>query len=178
MKCLNLGCGNNILPKPWINHDTAVDLKRKLPYPSNTIDRILLEHVLEHLDSRAAWSFLEEARRILKVNGVIRIICPSIFIVEKKFNESYASYLQRHGLDGSIYSAIKSIAYNYGHKTLWTPQLLGKVLEVIGFSWQETELYTSTYPEFIGAEGHWKCHKEGKEADITGFAVEGIKKER
>ena len=77
---LNLACGKKI-KEGFINVDIAapadmiVDLN-KYPYPfeDNSVDYILAEHIIEHLQSPN--KFLEEIHRILKDDGVARIETP------------------------------------------------------------------------------------------------------
>ena len=77
---LNLGCGKK-LKEGFINvdienpADKIVDLN-KYPYQfeDNSIDYILAEHIIEHLQNPN--KFLEEIHRILKVGGKARIETP------------------------------------------------------------------------------------------------------
>ncbi len=81
MKKLNLGCGSDI-KKGFVNIDLysdEADIKwdlDKYPYPfkDNTFDFIFASHIIEHLDDPTRC--LQELRRILKVNGDLRMIIP------------------------------------------------------------------------------------------------------
>jgi predicted SAM-dependent methyltransferase len=171
---LNLACGGNRLPAPWENYDREMDLRRSLPFQDGAVSRIVLEHGLEHLDSREAWCFLEEVHRVLCDSGVIRITVPSIFKASECMTEAHRELLRRHKWgDGSTYSALRAIACEHWHKTLWTQDLLGKVLETIGFKWVEMEKNKSDHPELVDIDWHWK--HIGKEADIEGIVVEATK---
>lgn len=79
---LNLGCGLDIR-KGFINVDfvkrNGVNIIHNLeefPYPfkNNSIDYILMDNVLEHLENTI--KVMEEIHRILKPNGIIEIIVP------------------------------------------------------------------------------------------------------
>ena len=84
-KYLNIGCGSTF-HKDWINIDIAPssadviahDLTKGLPFASNSIDVCYSSHVLEHLKKAEAAFFLEEQRRVLKPNGLIRVITPDL----------------------------------------------------------------------------------------------------
>jgi predicted SAM-dependent methyltransferase len=133
-----------------------VDLAKPLPYASGSVDFILLEHVLEHLTSREGWLFLEEVHRVLSVGGVARIICPDILAM-------------RHGWRGrTMKECARATACDYGHKMLWTREVLCKVLGYIGFVFTLSRVHEPVRPEFRGAEGH-------DPADGSPLAVEAIK---
>jgi len=79
---LNLGCGNDNI-KGYTNLDikegrnvNIVHNLNEFPYPfkDNTIEEIRMSHILEHLDNPI--NTLHECHRILKRNGVIKIIVP------------------------------------------------------------------------------------------------------
>lgn len=81
---VNLGSGGRGLPG-WVNIEMrrasdstlVIDMRRPLPIPSESTDRILAEHVLEHFDFRTdALHLAKEAYRILRPNGVLRVIVP------------------------------------------------------------------------------------------------------
>ena len=80
MKQLNIGCGKNLL-KGYLNIDIRkpYDMKinlNKFPYPfkTNSVDYVLMDNVLEHLDNPV--KVIEELYRITKPSGHIKIIVP------------------------------------------------------------------------------------------------------
>lgn len=54
------------------------DLRKGLPYPSASFDVVYHSHFLEHLTRADAVEFLKECRRVLKVNGILRIAVPDL----------------------------------------------------------------------------------------------------
>lgn len=83
---LNLGCGNDIRTG-YINidfeHHEGVDMvldlnQYKLPFGDNTVDEIILFHVLEHLTDR--YRFIKECWRVLKPDGILHIKLPAKWI--------------------------------------------------------------------------------------------------
>ena len=79
---LNLGCGEKYLDG-YINCDIVEGLKKdryinlnKFPYPfpDNYADEIWMDMVLEHLENLV--TVVDELHRILKHNGVLKIIVP------------------------------------------------------------------------------------------------------
>lgn len=55
-----------------------VDIRRPLPFPDNSADYIYCSQVIEHLFFYDLSKFLSECSRVLKPNGVIRILTPDL----------------------------------------------------------------------------------------------------
>ena len=78
---LNIGCGNS-KKKDYINCDISadvkpdkiVDLEKKLPFKDNSVDEIILEHVLEHVKDLVG--AMRELRRICKNGARIYVRVP------------------------------------------------------------------------------------------------------
>lgn len=78
---LHLGCGNKPM-KNFINidfynkiyADEIVDLNKKLPYESKTIDLIYSDNVFEHIENLLG--LIRECHRILKKNGTLIVKVP------------------------------------------------------------------------------------------------------
>jgi predicted SAM-dependent methyltransferase len=81
--CVNIGCGPNALPG-WINLDAARgdsievvwDLRRGLPFTSESCSAIFGEHVIEHLSKEDAEQLVRECYRALQSGGVLRLSTP------------------------------------------------------------------------------------------------------
>lgn len=106
MKMLNFGCGIRI-NNQWENIDFSpntknikkVNLLEKLPYNDNSFDVAYSSHFLEHLDKNIAPKLLNEMKRILKKNGILRIVVPDLENIIKEYikildspNESSKAY--------------------------------------------------------------------------------------
>jgi predicted SAM-dependent methyltransferase len=91
---LNIGCGSNVIDG-WLNVDAYVIDKdvlhynalNCLPLDNGSVKRIHCEHFLEHLDLQQAMVFLVECRRVLEVEGTMRIIVPDA----EKYMTSYVA---------------------------------------------------------------------------------------
>lgn len=97
------------MPEPWINVDTLreqlkpgtperinldaepnyieADLRNPLPFADNTVDGILLQHVIEHLDCHASVKLLSECRRVLAVGGIVVVSVPDAEYFLRVLNE-------------------------------------------------------------------------------------------
>jgi predicted SAM-dependent methyltransferase len=92
MKMANLGCGNRF-HEDWINLDfksnsdkvIEYNLLEKLPFEDNSVDVVYTSHVLEHFSKCDAPKFLDECYRVLKQNGIIRVVVPDLEQLMKNY---------------------------------------------------------------------------------------------
>jgi len=85
LKLVNLGCGTHCHPD-WINLDRIptspdvlyVDALEKLPFEESSVDALYSSHVVEHLSCDDARVLLKDVRRILRTDGLIRIVTPDL----------------------------------------------------------------------------------------------------
>ncbi|BAS59570.1 type 11 methyltransferase [Leptolyngbya boryana NIES-2135] len=82
---LNLGCGYRV-HSAWINVDFAAtsegviahNLIQGIPFPDASFDVVYHSHVLEHFSRSSAITFLQECYRVLRPQGVIRVVVPDL----------------------------------------------------------------------------------------------------
>lgn len=92
LKYLHIGCGDNVLPKPFINIDNrkkkgVLNLKAyPLRFKTNTFDLVYASHILEHFKKKQVLKVLVEWVRVLKPGGVLRISVPSFENLSKIYN--------------------------------------------------------------------------------------------
>ncbi|WP_103668735.1 methyltransferase domain-containing protein [Pseudanabaena sp. BC1403] len=92
LKLLNIGCGSAFHPT-WINIDLvaaspavqAYDIRKNLPYISNYFDACYSSHMIEHLTLQEAHQVIAEAFRVLKPQGIFRVIVPDLEVITKKY---------------------------------------------------------------------------------------------
>lgn len=85
MRGLHVGCGARV-EDGWTNIDLEpsaagvqrVDVTKGLPFDSDSFDFVYTEHFLEHLTRVDAERFLNDAWRVLKPGGAIRISTPDM----------------------------------------------------------------------------------------------------
>ena len=78
---LHLGCGNNY-KEGYINCDISdklkidriINLEEKLPFDNDSVEEIIIEHCLEHINN--LYPLLEEFQRICKDEAIIKIKVP------------------------------------------------------------------------------------------------------
>ena len=54
------------------------DATKVIPLPDNSVQALYSSHMIEHLDREEAHLFLKEAYRVLRPNGIIRIVVPDL----------------------------------------------------------------------------------------------------
>jgi predicted SAM-dependent methyltransferase len=85
MMYVNLGCGARY-HTDWLNFDFESDNKNirssnllnGIPLADTTVDVIYHSHVLEHFSKNEALNFIKECYRVLKPNGIIRVVVPDL----------------------------------------------------------------------------------------------------
>ena len=85
MKMLNLGCGTRYHTE-WVNIDfvttspqvIAHNLLNGIPFADAHFDAVYHSHVLEHFTKEDAANLLQECHRVLKPNGVLRVVVPDL----------------------------------------------------------------------------------------------------
>ena len=110
---LNLGCGT-VAPADWLNVDYAIgarlnkslarplarrifstpwpenvlihDLTKPFPWPDASVDAVYCSHTLEHLNREAGERFMAECRRVLKPDGILRIVVPDLARIVREYS--------------------------------------------------------------------------------------------
>ena len=152
---VQLGCGSNILPG-WVNLDMPYfDITHTLPWKDESVDALFLEHVIEHVSPERAYCFFEDAMRVLKPGGVLRLAFPDVVRIAREATPEYILFLQQAGWgDGSIGSALRSIICNHGHQAVWSLETIVPVLESVGFLVECCVPGASSYFHLQGLESH------------------------
>jgi len=92
MKLINIGCGRSF-HTDWVNIDIVSscpevrqhDIRKNLPYPDAEFDACYTSHVLEHLRPQEAERLIAECRRILKPQGIIRVVVPDLETIAREY---------------------------------------------------------------------------------------------
>lgn len=158
MKKVQFGCG--VLPLDgWENHDMDVDITKPLPYQNNSVNYIFGEMVLEHINPREAWCFLEECYRILVPRtGVVRMAVPDFVQNYRAMTHEWQNMATSmcHAPANTRKEAARTILFGHGHQSLWTAELLATVMTAIGFTASYHIYGESNVPELNNIEQHHK----------------------
>lgn len=74
------------------------DASKRLPYNDQSVSKIYTSHFLEHIPYDKASLFLQECYRVLKIEGVMRLVVPDLFFYAVKYVENTKSILNRESL--------------------------------------------------------------------------------
>jgi len=143
---LDIGSGSRRGDGGWIcldlnpACDLCWDLRRGLPFPDNSIERIYSSHTLEHFSPNEAQTLLLECNRVLITGGVLRVSVPDARILigayiskvpfdSRKYMNGYQIPCPYGRLD-----LLNFIAYMNGtHKYLFDDENLLNVLRAADF---------------------------------------------
>ena len=124
----------------WNDKIYIHDLTKKFPWNDSTIDVIYSSHTLEHLSKNQGQRFLAECYRVLRKDGVIRIVVPDLRQVLNEYNEGLIKAEDFVEVLGVLYGEsdnklkTKLLPFlQFPHKCMYdTPRLI-KILNEIGF---------------------------------------------
>ncbi|MCW5549111.1 MAG: hypothetical protein KIT44_09125 [Opitutaceae bacterium] len=141
---LNLGCGQNGR-EGYVNADFfrlrgrgncpcfwGLDLRYPLNCPDNYWAGAFTEHTLEHLHPADVLALLKELHRTMQPGAWLRIIVPDLgryvdYYVGKPVPSEFLVWQPRG-------AALRSVAQNYLHASLWDFELLEDCLRRAGFT--------------------------------------------
>ena len=119
--------------------DLYWDLRRGIPFPDNSVQRVYSSHLFEHMDYSAGQSLLGEARRVLVPGGEVSVCVPNA----RLYIDAYLGVSELDpdhdfwepalsGRDGI--SLVNYVAYMGGeHKCLFDMDSLLERLKDVGF---------------------------------------------
>lgn len=121
--------------------DIAHDLRKGIPLPDNSVDRIYTSHMLEHIPYKSLVIFLNECYRALKVGGELSVCVPNAglyinaYISGKEFRERDKGYKPAHIGTGSFLDQVNYIAYMDGeHHYMFDEENLINTIKKAPFS--------------------------------------------
>ena len=110
-----------------------MDITRPFRCPDQCVDGIFTQHTLEHVTPRQVLAILRECRRVLKPGACLRVVVPNA--------ERYAlavaglATVPRQGQSCALpIEALRTVAQDHGHRSLWSPELMRRYMCAAGFS--------------------------------------------
>lgn len=140
---LIFGCGNTSY-KNWIgvdcffsdNVEFVLDLRRKLPFDSCSVDLCYSEHFIEHLWQKELTNHLSEVFRILKPGGRYRVVVPATLrFIERYTAKDEAFFALAFPWAQRPMDAVRDIVYFAGdHRNLFDFEELSYLAKQAGFT--------------------------------------------
>jgi len=100
---LHIGCGGKYLPgfvnidaNPRLRLDMWLDVRNGLPFRDNSVDSIYSTHMMEHFYADELQRVLRECHRVLRPQGGIRIIVPSLASAFKAYTQGRLDWFPSH----------------------------------------------------------------------------------
>jgi len=125
----------------WNENIYIHDLTKKFPWVDASASVVYSSHTLEHLSKEEGRQFLEDCFRVLKKDGLIRIVVPDLrydvneYLTGKTQADDFIEklgvlYITRSG----IIKKLLAPYYQFPHKCMYDNQRLIQILSEIGFS--------------------------------------------
>lgn len=134
----------------WNERIYLHDLRKKFPWPERTIDVVYSSHILEHFSREDGRRFLAECHRVLRENGIIRVVVPDLrhYVVEYIEGRIQADeFVEKLGvLYGHSNNMLKnrlSPFIQFPHKCMYDSPRLLEILSEIGFDASKRSAFDS-----------------------------------
>jgi SAM-dependent methyltransferase len=134
----------------WDDRIYLHDLTMPFPWKDATADVAYSSHTLEHLSKKQGCAFLRECYRVLKRDGIIRIIVPDLAPIVKAYCDKRLradDMLERLGvLYGQSNNLLKTVLIphiQFPHKCMYDTSSLLSVLSDVGFQASSRKPYES-----------------------------------
>jgi SAM-dependent methyltransferase len=96
-RLLNIGCGRHYDLR-WENLDLASndpnvmihDVTRGIPFAADEFDAVYHSHILEHLKPELGEQLIAECYRVMKPNGILRIVVPDLERIAELYLQTHA----------------------------------------------------------------------------------------
>ncbi|MEF8761580.1 MAG: methyltransferase domain-containing protein [Candidatus Accumulibacter sp. UW25] len=151
------------------------DLTKRLPWLDSSVDVIYSSHTLEHFTKDEGRSFLAECHRVLRRDGIIRIVVPDLRHYVDKYIKGHIradDIVKRLGvLYGSSDNRIKktlSPFFQFPHKCMYDKERLVEIVDEVGFNATSKQAFCSGIEDIQVIEV--------KERTKTAVIVEGRKR--
>jgi predicted SAM-dependent methyltransferase len=115
-----------------------MNLNKKWPYKSDSVDIVYASHLFEHLTLVSAELFLNESYRCLKPGGIIRIVVPDLYKICKRYISEYEQTDKADPTEFIMWAINMHREGQYGMKSGWIKKF---VLEWQGYPHQHKFMY-------------------------------------
>jgi SAM-dependent methyltransferase len=135
------------------------DLRKPFPWRDETIDIVYSSHTLEHFTRNEGLRFLNECHRVLKGNGIIRIVIPDLLYIVSEYrsgNIRADSFVEKLGVlscngPNPIKNRLAPLIH-FPHKCMYDTPTLISILREIGFNAVSRRSFDSDIPDIEDVE--------------------------
>ncbi|MCK4348852.1 MAG: methyltransferase domain-containing protein [Thermoplasmatales archaeon] len=163
-----------ILPKeyyemPWSEHIHKVmvrDVRKKLPFDDESVDFIYSSHLIEHLRKDEAEKVLRECFRVLKRDGLIRLIIPDLELMARNYLKEIGEIRNNKGKKNYLPSERFLDIFGVGVERTKTPFILKIFLSGSRHRWMYDSISLTALLESCGfVDAQKRSYKEGELPD-------------
>ena len=178
----------------WLNTDAFprrrgvayCNATKRFPFPDGTFSYVFTEHLIEHLPYRNGFHLLQEAYRVLRPGGILRIATPDLAKIIALTRPSvcalerdYLAY-STEGIHGAMPASpcfvINNFVRAWGHQFIYDDETLRSAMTSSGFrDLQRREPGQSDVAALRGLERHGEVFPNPAFNDIETFVLEGCK---
>lgn len=166
---INFGCGWEQKLPGWINVDLKVqafpdviaDLSQDLPFRSGSTDFIYTESFLEELSLAQGKHFLRECRRIIKPNGVMRLLTADLEKLARTYLHEPQWLMETWDITVGVPRAtsgaceVVNLGLRMGGQFLYDRRTFREVANECGFRVEDAAYKSSDYPELRDLDIRW-----------------------
>lgn len=128
------------LENEWPNDIVWHDVSKRIPYDDGTVDKIYSSHLIEHIEKHRGEAVLREAFRVLKKNGIFRLVVPDLVFHAQRYLKkiSESDSLGREPHDEFLFNIyggyLEKKRFGAWHRYMYDWPTLRVLLQEIGFS--------------------------------------------
>ncbi len=144
----------------WDREIVIHDLRRAFPWKEESVDIIYSSHTLEHFARVDGLHFLGECHRVLKKEGIIRIIVPDLSVLISKYMKGQIradEFVEKLGVlynkafDGKL-KRILAPFISFPHQCMYDTKTLLMIMTDIGFQSVSKNAFESDIPDIKDIE--------------------------
>jgi len=177
---INMGCGKRNFGKDWVHidggdyeHLNYNDITNLSQFEDNSVDLIYASHIISYFDREEIKPILQEWKRILKLNGMLRLAVPDFQSMATLYT------MRKYPLEnflGPLYGKMKMGKEIIYHKTVYDYNSLKELLLSVGFKdidywyWWETD-----HARFDDHSQAHLPHMKKETGDLISLNIQGKK---
>ena len=179
------------LDLPWKANVVFHDLRKPLPFETESMSVVYSSHTLEHLYRFEAEMLLDECHRVLRTGGIIRLVVPDLLSLAKRYVDAHSplvvqqanerpadAFVRRMGIckpkapkiGFNLYRSYRLLTDFHRHKWMYDADSLIYLLKVRGFEHVEERRYLESR-----IQGIEEVELPERVLDGAGICVEAVK---